>query len=53
MAKSAECLQNGCDMLMNEIIFWIGVTKEEIEKCTPRFRAFAAAMRDTGKLNLE
>jgi hypothetical protein len=45
-------MQNGCSMLMNEIILWQGVTKEDIEKCTPRFMAFGAAMRDTGKLNL-
>jgi hypothetical protein len=45
-------MQNGCSMLMNEIILWQGVTEEDIEKCTPRFMAFAAVMRDTGKLNL-
>ncbi|ABR47612.1 hypothetical protein Amet_1412 [Alkaliphilus metalliredigens QYMF] len=46
-------LENGCDMLKNEIILWQGITKEEIEKCTPRFMAFAAALRDTGRLSFE
>ena len=45
-------LQNGCGALMNEIILWRGITKEDIEKCSPQFMAFAAAMRDTGKLKL-
>lgn len=45
-------IKNGSDILKNEIILWRGVTMDDVEKCTPRFMAYAAAMRDMGKLDL-
>lgn len=45
-------LRNGCNLLMNEIILWRGVTQEDIDKCTPIYIAYVAAMRDTGKIHL-
>lgn len=44
-------LDDGCGALMNEVVLWRGVTREDIEKETPAFLAYAAAMRDTGRLN--
>jgi hypothetical protein len=41
---------NGCGRLMNDLVLWRGITKEDIEQCTPQFMAYAAAMRDMGVL---
>lgn len=46
-------LSNGCKSLMDEIILWRGVTKEDIDNCTPVFMSYAAALRDTGKTCME
>jgi len=43
-------LDDGCSSLMNEVTLWRGVTREDIEFETPAFMAYAAAMRDEGRL---
>ena len=43
-------LDDGCKSLTDEISLWRGVTQEDIERETPEFLAYTAAMRDTGRL---
>lgn len=43
-------LDDGCKTLMDEVMLWRGVTREDIERKTPAFMAYAAAMRDTGRI---
>jgi hypothetical protein len=43
-------LDDGGSALMNEVVLWRGVTRADIEAETPAFLAYAAAMRDTGRL---
>ena len=43
-------LNHGCKSLMDEVTLWRGVTLEDIDKETPEFMAYAAAMRDAGRL---
>lgn len=44
-------LDGGSKTLMDEVTVWRGVTQEDIECETSEFMAYAAAMRDTGRLN--
>ena len=41
---------NGCGRLVNDLVLWRGITKQDIDQCTPQFMAYAAAMRDMGRL---
>ena len=41
----------GCRKLGDELILWKGVTKEDLEKETPVFYSYAAALRDSGRLD--
>lgn len=41
---------NGCGRLVSELVLWRGITREDIDQCTPQFMAYAAAMKDTGRL---
>lgn len=43
-------LNNGGRSLMDEIVLWKGIVQEDIDKCTTSFIAYAAAMRDRGKI---
>jgi hypothetical protein len=43
-------LDDGCKSLMDEVTLWRGVTREDIDKETPEFMAYAAAMRDAERL---
>lgn len=40
---------NGCARLINHLVLWRGITKEDIEQRTPLFMAYAAALRDKSK----
>jgi hypothetical protein len=44
-------LDNGCKSLMDEVTLWRGVTQQDIDNETAAFMAYAAAMRDAGRLN--
>lgn len=45
-------LSDGTASLMNELTVWCGVTKEDIDRRTPEFMSYTAALRDLGKLTL-
>jgi len=45
-------LNDGCKSLMDEITLWRGVMQQDIDNETAAFMAYAAAMRDTGRLNV-
>lgn len=51
MKSEYLCIQNGTDKLANHLLFWQGVTQEDIDNKTPRFIAFAYAMKATQKIN--
>ena len=50
MSTSYCQLDDGCKSLMDEVTIWRGVTQEDIDHETSAFTAYAAAMRDAGKL---
>ncbi len=41
---------NSCVKLMNELVLWRGITQSDVDQETHEFLAYAAAMRDTGKI---
>ena len=45
-------LSGGTASLMDELTVWCGVTLDDIDRRTPEFMSYAAALRDLGKLTL-
>ena len=50
MKSEYLCIINGTDEMRNDLTLWYGVSQQDIDNRTPRFLAYAYAMKQMGRL---